>query len=533
MELLRQSTEELMSAPRKAYDLAVAACEISGTDPESIEHGKSLHSLGLALTFLGRYAEALEALEGARRTIGACGATDELARVLNSIGNARHRTGDAAGALRAYREGAALLEKAGKHELEVMEKIRCNIALIYRGIGDYEKSSKILLDLLRRYDDRQDIQAAVILDNLGSIYAELGDFERSSSYLHRALERSRRDGYLYGQAMTLGNLGSICNDWGRLREGLEYLTEALDICEKISDRDGIARTLHNIGICYDLQERYGQALRYLRRASREALAIGNTRSHAYSLAAIGGIYRKTGKPHQAISALEQALRAARDISEAMLEYQIHEELADAYENAGDIARALHHHRRYAELRERVQGEETRRTIAELQIRFDLERAEQEREIYRLRSEQLEKDLRIKTGELTAMALRLVQRSEMLGSVKEGIAEVLRAQNGSAHPTLHSVLHTVEGESHIDEWHAFDQQFRRVHPDYIRALSARYPALSPTELKICALLKINLNSKEIARLLHVSLRDIENHRYRIRKKLGLSSGENLASFLAGI
>lgn len=532
-ELLRQSVAQLTVSPRTALELATAADRQARETGDAADRGKSLHAIGLALTFLGDYDAALARLQESREIFQADDEMNELARVLNSIGNIHQRMGDVVMALRIYREGAALLAQTGEAQ-DIAGKIMCNIALIYRGFGDHGEASRILLDLLPIYEESSDPQAMIILDSLGAIYAELGDHKQSHTYHARALERARSNGSLYGQAMTLGNLGAICNDSGRMQEALEYLTEALAISEQIADRDGIARTLHNIGISHDLLGQHALALRYMRRSAREALAIGNARSQGYTLGAVGGILRRTGKPQEAIRSLEKALKTARKTGEATLEYNIHEELSRAYEDNGDITTALRHHRLYAELRERIRNEQTHRMIAELQARFDLDRAEQQKELYRLRSEQLEQDLRVKNGELTAMALRLVQRSEMLDLVKDGIVEVLRAQNGSAHPTLRSVLHTVEGQASIEsEWRAFEQQFQRVHPDYIRTLSMHYPQLSPTELKICALLKTSLNSKEIAGLLHVSLRDIENHRYRIRKKLGLAPGENLVSFLAAM
>ena len=68
---------------------------------------------------------------------------------------------------------------------------------------------------------------------------------------------------------------------------------------------------------------------------------------------------------------------------------------------------------------------------------------------------------------------------------------------------------------------------------MRMLSQRYPNLTPGELKVCALLKVNLSNKEIANLLSVSIRNVESHRYWIRKKMGLSSDVNLSVYLAGM
>ncbi len=529
--MLLESTGQLTINPRRAYELATEAHRQALDQGTSHDIAKTLHSTGIALTFLGDYETALAKLDEAQHLFASLAETEPLARVLNSIGMVHYRAGDTRKALRSYNDGIALLDA---EQTDLLGKLRCNIALIYNGIGAYEDALKILLEFLPLYEGRDDVQTCTILDNLGGIYAELGDREQSMRMLLRSLECSRTNGHLYGQAMALGNLGALANESGAYQEALTYLNEALEICQRIEDRDGTTRALHNLGVCHDLQGNYRQALRYLRRSAKEARAIGNLRSSGFTYACIGGILRKTGQAEQGISMLQKAAAIARQVEDIHLEYNIYNELSNAYEACGNLAEALACYRRYSDMREEVEGTETRRKIAELQIRFDLERAEQEKELYRLRNEQLEKDLRIKTGELTAMALRLVQRSEMMDSVKQDIAEVLVAQNGSAHPTLHTVLHTIQGDTRADgEWQTFQQQFHRVHPDYIRTLSLRFPSLSPTELKICALLKIDLNSKEVARLLHVSVRDIENHRYRIRKKLNLCSSDNLATFLAGI
>jgi DNA-binding CsgD family transcriptional regulator len=85
----------------------------------------------------------------------------------------------------------------------------------------------------------------------------------------------------------------------------------------------------------------------------------------------------------------------------------------------------------------------------------------------------------------------------------------------------------------DDWKRFEEQFEQVHHEFIRTLSQRYPALSPTELRVCALMRANLQTKAIADLLHVHERTAQTHRYRVRRKLGLSTEDNLATFLAAI
>src|SRR5690606_10098533 len=85
----------------------------------------------------------------------------------------------------------------------------------------------------------------------------------------------------------------------------------------------------------------------------------------------------------------------------------------------------------------------------------------------------------------------------------------------------------------EDWDALEHQFNQIHQDFIRNLSLRYPSLSPAELRVCSLVKMNLSTKEIARLLCISNRSAENHRYHIRQKLNLSADVNLATFFASL
>jgi DNA-binding CsgD family transcriptional regulator len=84
-----------------------------------------------------------------------------------------------------------------------------------------------------------------------------------------------------------------------------------------------------------------------------------------------------------------------------------------------------------------------------------------------------------------------------------------------------------------DWVKFDTQFAAAHPQFTQKLIATYPDLSPTEIRVCSLLRMNLKSEEIASLFCLSPRSVEFHRYNIRKKLGLKKEQNLPLFLAAI
>lgn len=129
-----------------------------------------------------------------------------------------------------------------------------------------------------------------------------------------------------------------------------------------------------------------------------------------------------------------------------------------------------------------------------------------------------------------MAMRLVGKNAFLQRLRKQITA-----HTEQHPELRDAVKDVLQEINTDlrddnEWVRFEEKFEHLHQDYLTKLSQAYPKLTPTELKVCAMLKINLSNKEIAGLLSVSLRNVESHRYSIRKKLGLASDVNLTAVL---
>jgi DNA-binding CsgD family transcriptional regulator len=84
-----------------------------------------------------------------------------------------------------------------------------------------------------------------------------------------------------------------------------------------------------------------------------------------------------------------------------------------------------------------------------------------------------------------------------------------------------------------EWETFEANLNQINNEFIIALSNKYPNLTPKDIKLCIYLKMNLSSKEIAPMMNISFRGVELHRYRLRKKLGLSQDENLSKFLLSV
>ncbi|MDE3236089.1 MAG: transcriptional regulator [Bacteroidota bacterium] len=196
---------------------------------------------------------------------------------------------------------------------------------------------------------------------------------------------------------------------------------------------------------------------------------------------------------------------------------------------------LHKKQEQKLLEERKKYEEEQRNIA-YQHQLALEKSE--RELIQLQNEKLEAEIEYKNSELASTAMNLVQKKEFLLKIKEELNK-LNHQSKTGKDTidaaeLKKILKTLsEDEKLNDEWEQFSVHFNKVHSDFLITLKEKYPDLKPHELKLCAYLRMNLSSKEIANLMSISVRGVEISRYRLRKKLGIPTEVNLFQFLFDI
>ena len=92
------------------------------------------------------------------------------------------------------------------------------------------------------------------------------------------------------------------------------------------------------------------------------------------------------------------------------------------------------------------------------------------------------------------------------------------------------------DHNIDEaetWNLFKEAFENTDQDFFKKIKELHSGLSPNDLKLCAYLRLNLSSKEIAPMLNISPRSVEVKRYRLRKKMNLEAKTGLVDYIMGI
>ncbi|WP_025864383.1 helix-turn-helix transcriptional regulator [Prolixibacter bellariivorans] len=138
----------------------------------------------------------------------------------------------------------------------------------------------------------------------------------------------------------------------------------------------------------------------------------------------------------------------------------------------------------------------------------------------------------KEKELANASMEMIQKNKMLIKIKNDLK--VASENVSEETVqakLKSILKRVDRQVNNEkQWQVFETHFETVHEDFLSRIKDQFPELSPKELKLCAYLRMNVSSKEIAALMNISVRGVEISRYRLRKKLRLQRHENLTDFI---
>lgn len=177
-------------------------------------------------------------------------------------------------------------------------------------------------------------------------------------------------------------------------------------------------------------------------------------------------------------------------------------------------------------------EEQRKIFAERENQLQIESLKAEKEVIRLRNEKLHSERIQKDKELANTTMQIIQKSKSLISIRNELQKLSRElgkHNATAY--LNSIIKKINRSIDTEkQWEVFESHFENVHEEFLKRLKEKHPELSPRELKLCAYLRLNISSKEIANLMNISVRGVEISRYRLRKKLNLEHDQNLTDFI---
>lgn len=159
-----------------------------------------------------------------------------------------------------------------------------------------------------------------------------------------------------------------------------------------------------------------------------------------------------------------------------------------------------------------------------QRELELKELENSKQLIKLNNERLKNEVESKNRELATSTMSIIKKNEFLNQIK---AELATGETKN----VNKVIKIIDKDlNNSDDWEMFQQAFNNADKKFLRKIKTKHPDLTPNDLRLCAYLRLNLSSKEIAPLLNISPRSVEVKRYRLRKKLNIDHDINLTNYI---
>ncbi len=471
--------------------------------------------MAVCLDRLGRYDEAKERLHTALHILEKHRdpVKENNARAL--LANIYMETGELKKARDLYLACAEHYRKSG-HQLNkgVMFAL---IANVYTRLTDLDSALNYHFKSLKIFQDHKNLHSeASTTHNIAVVYSELGDLTHAIEFFNRSLKLFTEVGDQGFMANSLNGLANIYRKTKQFDKGLDFALQAIELNEAAGNTNGMTCALLTAGkICIEL----GQDKKALDFANKSLLLARKMKSplfQAKALHCIGNLHASKKQHNQALNHLKNGLEYAEKIDSKKIKHKLHQKLSATYEATGDYLNALFHHKQFQKTKESVFNEESDKRIQMLKIRFETEQKENENRIYRLKIDQQRR-------EMVALIRTMTEQNDLIQSMQDAMSQPVKSMS-------HLTLLVKERKELLKDSAEFHKQFNKAFPGFIDNLRQAYPSLTRQELNICAMIRLELTSQEIAKTLFITKRSVHWHRHQIRKKLGIDSQVDLGVFL---
>ena len=157
--------------------------------------------------------------------------------------------------------------------------------------------------------------------------------------------------------------------------------------------------------------------------------------------------------------------------------------------------------------------------------LELKELENKQQLASFENERLVQNIESKNRELAISTMSLIKKNEFLGNIKEELKKI------NPDKGLGSIIKIINKNiNNTNDWELFQEAFNNADKDFLKKVKSKHTSLTSKDLRLCAYLRLNLTSKEIAPLLNISPRSVEVKRYRLRKKMNLEHDINLTEYI---
>ena len=178
--------------------------------------------------------------------------------------------------------------------------------------------------------------------------------------------------------------------------------------------------------------------------------------------------------------------------------------------------------------EKYYREKEQKIIRTNQNKLELIEIEKKQALMAVENIKLQNDIESKNRELAVSTMSMIKKNQFLSKIK---SDLKKSESGDK---IFSVIKMIDRNlNNKDDWKFFEEAFNNADKDFLKKVKSTHPSLTNNDLRLCAYLRLNLSSKDIAPLLNISLSSVEIKRYRLRKKMQLTHNEGLTDHLLSL
>lgn len=523
----------------------------------------ALRLLGLAQAQQSNYAQSRKCYKQSLKLIWELKDTVSIVHITNDMANGYSEQSNDIMALKLYQKALALLENYPK-EFATKSDILTNIGIIYDSQKKLKKSLEYYQKALHVAEQAGgEVVVPDVKNNIAYNYFRQEKYAYAQKLYQQNLPDYQKINDQVGVLLTYGNIGICQCKQQQTTEGIGNLQRAITGFKQSNQKYYQGVVLNFLGECYLIQQQFKKSQEAFLEALALAQEIKQPEGSIKSLKHLSGLHKQQGNFKQSLAYYEQYQVLKDSVftkanTQQIFDLQIHYE-TEQKEKALVLKNKEIALLKKTEANKRLQNQALlgllvtisiisglvilllRSTISKkkvviskneelYQTQQDLHEARLTEE--KLLAENLQRTLDLKNQELSSKALHIIQKNEILQKVRGDLGEI--NNKGKHNKELYQVMQTIDYSFSLDkDWLNFFNFFEEVHPDFFDKIKAKAPNLSPQDLRLCALIKLRFNSKEMSSILGIAPNSVSAARHRVRKKLEVPKEQRLADFIAEV
>lgn len=412
-----------------------------------------------------------------------------------------------------------------------------NTGNVYDRLQNYDKALELYFKALNVYLENnaffdelmEKSLEATIQNNIANIYETKNENEKAIQYYNKALESASRMNDFYNMGAVHNNLGKIKHfKLGLEEEAISHWKKSVKYREQINDLNGLSRNYYFLSEYFIDKNMLDSAEISARESLVLAQKIGSVESQMLAWKFLSDIYEMQNRN-----------------KDALVAHKSYKVLSDSLLNIVKV-RELSNLEKYHEIQNIEQNEKLARQKLRLRFIgiisvlallilmgayfFVVQRFKKKK--LNLEKQKLENDIESKNKELAVNVMYLVRKNELINSMVKRLLELKKKALPENQQSIQDIIFGFQTEVDKEIWQEFEYRFQDVYNDFYNNLREKHPDLSPAEERLCAFLRLNMSTKEIAAITHQNAKSIEVARTRLRKKLELTNtDENLITYLS--